>query len=440
MPASSDRRDAATADGAPRRDAATADDAPRRDAATARPPRDLRLDIFRGAGMCIILFAHIPNNAWAGWIPARFGFSDATEIFVFCSGIASGLAFGRAFDRVGLALGTARIAHRVWQIYWAHIGVFLAVVAAMSLADRSIEGGNYLVLEMHLGAFVDDPGARISEFLTLTYVPNYFDILPMYLVVLAMVPAVMVLERFGGRVLVLGAIVALWAIAGTGLLDLPAEAWQAGRTWFFNPFSWQLLFFAGFGFSRGWLRAPQRDPLLVAVAIAVIVASAVMSCRPEWDCYGPLSAIPGFADAQHAIIPLGDKTHLGAFRLLHFAAIAYLALILAGAGGARLAALPGASSMALVGRQTLPVFVVGLWLAQVFGVVLDLLGRSAFSVTLVNVGGCVLLVVTAAVCEWFKREPWLSVRPRDGSLPAVAVGNPVPATAQPVRQDPVPAS
>jgi hypothetical protein len=71
--------------------------------------RDLRLDFFRGIAMFIILFAHTPGNFWTSWIPARFGFSDATEIFVFCSGMASALAFGgNAFDR-GWPLGTARV-------------------------------------------------------------------------------------------------------------------------------------------------------------------------------------------------------------------------------------------------------------------------------------------------------------------------------------------
>ena len=62
-----------------------------------RRQRDLRLDFFRGLAMFIILIAHIPNNAWALWIPARFGPSDAAEMFVFCSGFASAIAFGSVF-------------------------------------------------------------------------------------------------------------------------------------------------------------------------------------------------------------------------------------------------------------------------------------------------------------------------------------------------------
>ena len=75
-------------------------------AAPAAGTRDIRLDFFRGLAMFIILIAHTPNNFFTSWIPARFGFSDATEIFVFCSGMASAIAFGRkAFEPRGLAAG-----------------------------------------------------------------------------------------------------------------------------------------------------------------------------------------------------------------------------------------------------------------------------------------------------------------------------------------------
>ena len=41
----------------------------------------------------------------------------------------SALAFGTLFARAGWLLGTARIAHRIWQVYWVHIGIFLLVLA-----------------------------------------------------------------------------------------------------------------------------------------------------------------------------------------------------------------------------------------------------------------------------------------------------------------------
>ena len=89
--------------------------------------RDPRIDFFRGLAFIIILIAHIPANWMARWIPARFGFSDATEMFVFMSGFAAGLAFGATFYKAGQWLGTARILYRAWQVYVAHLLLFFFV-------------------------------------------------------------------------------------------------------------------------------------------------------------------------------------------------------------------------------------------------------------------------------------------------------------------------
>lgn len=374
--------------------------------AEAKRPRDPRLDVFRGAGMIIILIAHIPGNAWADWIPARFGFSDATEIFVFCSGCASALAFGRVFEIAGWARGTARILYRVWQVYWAHIGVFAAVVAALALADAKL-GGQYLRHDLNLWPFLDDPARMLLGLVTLTYVPNYFDILPMYLVILALIPAIMAAKSVG-RGTVAAVSVTLYVLAFARLLDLPAEPWS-DRVWFFNPFSWQLLFFLGFAFGRGWLIPPGYDRRLALLSLAVIAAALPFSCQYGWSCFAGWGAMPWLGEAHQALSPLIDKTHLAPMRVAHFLGLAYLAYTLAGEGGRRLkgSLVP---AVRLVGRQTLAVFLAGLVLAQVLGVVLDVIGRSFFTAALVNLGGCLVLFAVAAACEWFKSSPWLHAR------------------------------
>ena len=48
--------------------------------------RDLRLDLFRGVALWLIFLDHIPENI-VNWFTLRnYGFSDATEIFIFISG------------------------------------------------------------------------------------------------------------------------------------------------------------------------------------------------------------------------------------------------------------------------------------------------------------------------------------------------------------------
>src|SRR6516165_11275811 len=119
--------------------------------------RDLRLDVFRGLAMLIIFVAHVPGNSWADYIPARFGFSSAAEMFVFCSGCASAIAFGSVFARRGWAIGTIRIAYRIWQLYWAHIGLFLVLVTISVAAARlHIGTRDDAAAGLGLGAFAND--------------------------------------------------------------------------------------------------------------------------------------------------------------------------------------------------------------------------------------------------------------------------------------------
>lgn len=362
----------------------------------AKRPRDPRLDVFRGIGMFIILFAHIPGNAWTLWIPARFGFSDATEMFVFLSGMASAIAFGRLFDRDGFAMGTARIAQRVWQVYWAHIAVFVVVAALMAAAGTKPDGTSY-VESLNLSRFFADPAPLLPSLLTLAYVPNYFDILPMYLVILAMMPAMLALER-AGRWLPFAAMAAVWGFAQARLLDLPAEPWS-DRGWFFNPFGWQLLFFLGFFLMRRTLPAPGLDRRLVALALAVVIATVPFA----W--YKILEAVPALDSAARALHPLTDKTHFGILRLVHFAALAYLAVHAVGEGGRRLKG-PLVKVVSKVGQQSLAVFITGMVVAQILGMALDHTDRGLLATAAANLAGMAVLTATAYLVAWFKAAPW----------------------------------
>ncbi|MEM6888328.1 MAG: OpgC domain-containing protein [Pseudomonadota bacterium] len=393
--------------------------------------RDLRLDFFRGIAMFIILFAHTPGNFFTMWIPARWGFSDATEIFVFCSGMASAIAFGATYDRVGFALGTARVSYRVWQVYWAHVGLFAATVAlVVFLTDLGMTEKNYWGALNLWPLFVeDDLWANENiwlSFMTLSYVPNYFDILPMYMIVLVMMPVVMALSRIN-LWLVAAFIAATWLMgqrAFTGPLGLPhfnftAEPWLkkdgSQREWFFNPFGWQLIFFTGFAFMRGWLPKPPVTPLLIGLALALVLINVPLSHVGMREL--------GFdwaRDWRIANRPLITKSDFGILRYAHFLALAYLCWVAAGDKGSRLVAkgtgLPARiwqrilTLVLKVGQQSLAVFVVSMFLARVSGFVMDVLGRDTWTVAAVNIAGMGVLVLTAYLTSWFKSQPWRNQR------------------------------
>ncbi|MFT4095841.1 MAG: OpgC domain-containing protein [Rhodoblastus sp.] len=367
-----------------------------------RAPRDPRLDFFRGLGMFIILVAHIPWNPWTEWIPARFGFSDAADLFVFCSGMASALAFATLFDRAGLWLGTARILHRVWQVYWAHIGGFFVTLGLVSSADRWLGGDRYAD-GLLLGPVLADFKSYIGPIMSLRYVPNYFDILPMYLAILAMVPGMMALERLH-RLAPVAASLLMWLGAQAGVLGIVADP-ATGREWFFNPFGWQLVFFTGFGFIRGWLPAPPRDMRLAAAAALYVLAAAPVSCQQSFACYAGWGDFPALGAIHEWLQPAIGKTSIGALRYLHFMATAYLAFLAVGPQGRNLHGFV-AERVRRVGKQTLAVFLTGLVAAQALGMMLDATGRGFVAAALVNLAGFAILIAAAALVSWFKSAPW----------------------------------
>ena len=377
--------------------------------------RDLRLDLFRGCAMIIILIAHIPFNRVSNYIPARYGWSDAADIFVFCSGFASALAFGQVFVHRGWAMGTARIAYRVWQVYWAHLGMFLAIAATMAALDLSeifVRYGTFeksYVGSLALDLFFDAPLTGLVGLMTLTYVPNYFDILPMYLVILAMLPLFMALARVDPK-LAMAASVILWAAAQTGALALPADPWS-DRAWFFNPFGWQLIFFTGFAFGCGWLPAPPVSRGLAAVILLFLIVSIPFA---RWQIWTEVEWIRAWRDANPILF---SKTNAGILRYLHFLALAYLAVTLAGPRGVRLRPTGTGAGAAIargviaqvvkIGQQSLAVFVFSMWLALILGFFLDFTEVRGWGPALaVNAVGIAMILGVAHLAAWVKSAPW----------------------------------
>src|SRR5690349_23453737 len=76
--------------------------------------RDLRLDLFRGLALWLIFVDHLPPNVLHWFTIRNYGFSDATEIFIFISGYTAAFVYGRAMLERGFLVSSARILKRVW--------------------------------------------------------------------------------------------------------------------------------------------------------------------------------------------------------------------------------------------------------------------------------------------------------------------------------------
>jgi hypothetical protein len=380
--------------------------------------RDPRLDFFRGSAMFIIFIAHCRGNVLWNVIPARFGMSDAADMFVFLSGMAASIAFGGTFIRLGAVIGTARIAWRCVQLYAAHLGLFFASAAIIAAGTRLAGGIDYVVLDT-LQHFFADPGSALIGLFTLTYVPHYFDILPLYIVVLAMVPAAMLLARIHPACVV-AASVALWAAANRWGLNFPANADQQ-PVWYFNPFAWQLIFFTGFALRRGWVRVPLDSAVLLWGSIGVLVLGLGISLPSVFERVPPLDALRIWI-ANHT-----DKTDLDLLQYLHFLAEAYVAVaILKGREGVLLH--PPWKPFVACGQQALSIFVSCEILAQLGGMVFDRWGNGWAAQIVVNGVAFAVLFAVAYLVAWLKRAPWKRLA---AHAPApVAVPAPLPLSLE----------
>jgi hypothetical protein len=111
--------------------------------AVAAGERELRLDLFRGMALWLIFIDHLPPNILTWFTIRNYGFSDATEIFIFISGYTAAFVYGRAMLEHGVVIATARILKRVWQIYVAHVFLFTIFLAEISYVATSFENPLY---------------------------------------------------------------------------------------------------------------------------------------------------------------------------------------------------------------------------------------------------------------------------------------------------------
>lgn len=359
-------------------------------------PRNLQLDFFRGLALMIIFINHMPGNPWFAYTPSRLGPSDSAETFVFLSGFAAAIAFGRSFSQAGIALGSVRVLYRCGQIYFAHVALFI-LMASLFLGMNQLSFINVQWQLDNLAYFFEQTPQAILALISLKYVPNFIDILPMYFVIMLWLPIVWALSRIHTG-LAMAFSVSLYLAAHYFGWELSADP-LTGSPWYFNPFCWQLVFFTGFAFSSGWLPIPHphRGLILLCLAYAIF-------CYPLENEFG-YSRLPWFADFREKWEPLLNKSHEGILRYLHFLAMAYLV-----SSFMRTRQHWLHSKLALqvitMGQQSLPIFMLGTCLSFAGGMLLDGTHADLIDSLWVNLAGLGLMLLTAQLLSWLDKKPW----------------------------------
>jgi hypothetical protein len=360
--------------------------------------RDLRLDFFRGIALFSIFIDHVAwNSLLAQFTLQALGFSDAAEVFIGISGYTAGMVYGRAIERQGLLMAAMRIYHRVWQLYVAHVFLFMQFMATTAYLVDTFNNAIYAE-ELRAADFLKEPGLAVIKALTLQFQPEFMDILPLYIVLLALLPLVLIGFRLWPAG-VLAASFSLWAAAQLNKsIALPAYP-GPDHVWFFNPFCWQALFFLGAW--CGWRGVRGGIPWLTnrwLFRLAAAGALAGFLIRFSWTLhwlYDPFPAL--FGDV---LWPHLSKTNLAALR---FANVLVLALLVARLIPAQAAFLAGrvARPFIMCGRHSLHVFCLGILLATIGRLVIDEFFGGVLLQCVVSAAGIAIMIGTAAVMDWF---------------------------------------
>ena len=371
--------------------------------------RDVRLDFFRGLALLLIFVDHVSGNGLAAYTLQSLGFADAAEVFVFIAGIAAVYAYRSTILHKGLAAGFAAVFARMRQLYLAHLlmvgGVLLFAVAVL------LSGSSYDVIgKLGLQPLLDDPAAGITRLPVMAYLPHYLDILPLYIVLFAVLPLIIVgLRRH--PLLPLSVALASYAAAQVFGVNLPNLGQPDG--WFLNPFAWALLFVLGATTAEltirdAWSRIPRILVAIVTIAAAAYVVAAFFHVAP-WETSAMLR---DWAAPALAFEP--NKTLLSWHRLLDILAKVWLVAVLVPRGAEFMkTGLGGAISRA--GRHSLHVFVVGAFLSLGASIILHEAAGSIVWQIAVNVGGGAALLAYA----WWLNGRQSKVR-RSASPPAAS--------------------
>lgn len=354
--------------------------------------RDLRIDACRGIALWCIFLDHVPNNI-GSWLTLRnYGFSDAAEVFMFVSGVTCALAYGKVRRCEGWSGVIRRTLRRGWNIYAAFLLLTLSCAILVYLA-----GGDRLADESNTRILLDQPGATLVHAAILQYCPVNTDVLPIFVLLhLLFAPLLWLLLRVPN--VMLGASLALYALVHVFGWTIPA--WPSGH-WAFNPLAWQLLVVLGAWWMiegervRPWVTS--RTVLVPAVLYLVFSLIIALSWRIK-----PLDGTVPQA-LLRLFYPM-DKSNLDPLRLLHFLALAILAVWLVPADRRGLTARVMRGAI-LCGKNSLPIYCLGVLLTLASLLALFNVSEGlAMQITL-SVAGVLMMIAAATLLNLVKIKP-----------------------------------
>ena len=359
------------------------------------------VDFWRGFALITIFIDHIPGLFYARYTLINFSIADAADLFVFLAGWSLRLMAdggGRSMPTRDVML---RLFGRALELYAAQ--VLITMIAIAMLAMSALELDNPLLLQWHNAAAVfNDPVPTHIGLAVLTHQLGYFDILPLYVVLMLMAPFFALLDRLAPH-WVLPASLTLYLVVLAFRITLPT--WPVSGTWFFNPLAWQAVFVLGFTMAKNdgvgaWVR---RHIVPLRLAALPVVILGVLVVKLGW--WPDPTKMP-----DPKLFFIAQKTYVTPIRLIQFLSLVAVFSI-AFPYIRRLAELPflrrpvmGLIGLfAMLGRNSLYVFCIGSLLSLLAQIVRYYYHGSVGGDSAVVISGIAVMAFTAWLAELRQR-------------------------------------
>jgi hypothetical protein len=316
------------------------------------PQRIEELDALRGLMLVWITCTHLPTIL-STYVNQPFGFFAATEGFIFLSALFTGRIYFRIAERDGYGAMWRKLGIRTGKLY----GYQLLLLAFAFVIEAPIAAhGNTPAVHNLLDFYFSAGRTRaFTDAALMLYRPPLLDILPIYIVLLALTPLALTLgERFGWKYALTGGFT-LWLLAQFGFrswvyhvqsrafgLHIPLNEMGAFDLW-----AWQLWWLVGLWLGVRWAKNDFRLDWVKRMAVpAAIVAGFFLVLR-----YAQVAGVVTFGKSGL----LFDKWDFGVGRMIDFTAVAVLAIRF------RSVLRPFAiRPLVMLGQSSLPVFCVHL--------------------------------------------------------------------------------
>ena len=363
---------------------------------------DLRVDLLRGFANWFLFLDHIPHNVVNLITLRNFGFTGATDVFVFVTGYAAAIFFGRMALERGFVVTATRMLRRLWQLYAAYVVLFVIYIDIVSNVAAQY-ATTEIIDEYNVIGIVDHPIRTLMHGLMLQAKPLNLDVLQLFVALLAMFPPMLwvMLRRPN---LALAGSIALYV--ASRVFDWSLPSFPTG-TWYFNPFCWQLLSVLGAWFALSGPKLTftlQRLPLLRAAAATYLVFALVVTLAAHVPALA--ARLPDFGIS----LSVSDKENLASYRVVHLLALALLFTYFVPRDWAPLRSKLLQPVMKC-GEERLTSFCVGVFLSFAAHFILITGPNSIAMQVLVSVSGIAMMTAIAYYLSWSRRQDGRSVLP-----------------------------